>query len=75
MAPPTVPTAPNNNLRAPHCRSRFRHRRGMRMHGLATCDFCDSLITGTRHKCKDCPGKYFSHSLCQLNVKVVLICY
>ncbi|KAM3586007.1 hypothetical protein VKS41_002538 [Umbelopsis sp. WA50703] len=55
MAPPTVPTAPNNNLRAPHCRSRFRHRRGMRMHGLATCDFCDSLITGTRHKCKDCP--------------------
>ncbi|KAJ2959011.1 hypothetical protein NQZ79_g5478 [Umbelopsis isabellina] len=53
MAPP-APT-PSINNRAPHCRSRFRHRRGMRMHGSATCDFCDSLISGTRHKCKDCP--------------------
>lgn len=57
IAPPAPPApTPTTNNRAPHCRSRFRNRRSMRMHGLATCDFCDSLINGTRHKCKDCPG-------------------
>lgn len=53
-------TPSNNHRRHSHYRSRgpFRpHLRNMTVQS-ASCDFCDSMITGTRYKCKDCPGTY-----------------
>ncbi|KAH8550697.1 hypothetical protein BGW37DRAFT_498061 [Umbelopsis sp. PMI_123] len=37
-------------------RGYYRNQMPMPQHmSLASCDFCDSLISGTRYKCKECP--------------------
>lgn len=36
-------------------------------HGIL-CDDCEDTVTGSRHKCLDCPGRYYGLFLCIENL-------
>ncbi|KAI9283010.1 hypothetical protein BC943DRAFT_328101 [Umbelopsis sp. AD052] len=55
-SPSTSNSHPHSHRHSQQNRPRGFHRNRMpHLMPVASCDFCDSVISGTRYKCKDCP--------------------